>query len=93
MVSFHNILTIKNETLNSIMHCVYGETTLLAYCEGYLPHALFRVQLYPSQLRRGVTVYLFPIGSEDDVHNIVMIEARTMVGRRNCLKNIGDARS
>lgn len=45
---------------NRILPQACGECTLLVYCEGYIPYALFYVQLQPGRIRGGPTVYLFP---------------------------------
>lgn len=50
----------KHREQNKILPQPYGECTLLAYREGYIPYALFYVQLQPGRIRSGPTIYLFP---------------------------------
>ena len=38
----------------------WGECTLLVYREGYIPYALFYLQVPAGRLRSGPTIYLFP---------------------------------
>lgn len=43
----------------------YGEITMIVYAEGYLPCVWLKVHIYPSRIRNGPTIYMFPAGSED----------------------------
>lgn len=43
----------------------YGEITMIIYAEGYLPCVWFKVHIYPSRIRSGPTIYMFPEGGED----------------------------
>lgn len=61
--------------LERIIPCDYGETTILAYAEGYLPFALFHVHVYEGRMRNGPVLYLFPKGTEEGTEVISMIES------------------
>jgi len=43
----------------------YGEMTMIVYADGYLPCVWLKVHLYPSRIRNGPTIYMFPEGSEE----------------------------
>lgn len=45
---------------NRLLAQTHGECTLLVYKAGYIPYALFYVQVTPGRVRNGPTVYLFP---------------------------------
>ena len=38
----------------------FGQTTILCYCDGYHPYALFYAQVTPAHMRNGPTLYMFP---------------------------------
>ncbi|MGI6176474.1 MAG: hypothetical protein ACOYJC_10045 [Christensenellales bacterium] len=38
----------------------WGEITLIAYSDGYIPYALFYVQVWENETRQGPRIYLFP---------------------------------
>mgnify|MGYP000862978345 FL=1 len=50
----------RHRAQNRLLCQPYGECTLLVYCEGYIPYALFYVQLQPGRIRSGPTIFLFP---------------------------------
>lgn len=49
----------KHEQQNRLLPQPYGECTILVYREGYIPYALFYVQLQPGRIRSGPTIFLF----------------------------------
>lgn len=51
----------RHREQNKLLPQPYGECTLLVYREGYIPYALFYVQMHPGRIRSGPTVYLFPV--------------------------------
>lgn len=53
----------------------YGEATLVAYAEGYMPSIMLRVHIYAGRVRSGPTIYMFPKGSEEDISVTVFSEA------------------
>lgn len=50
----------RHSQQNRLLRQVNGECTLLVYKAGYIPYALFYVQVPPGRVRNGPTVYLFP---------------------------------
>lgn len=53
-----------NALFSRIAECEWGEVTLFAYADGYMPYALLHTLIYPNMLRLGPTLYLFPTGEE-----------------------------
>lgn len=51
---------IPDAQLNGILEVPWGEVTVLVYCDGYYPFALFHCQVLSGLDRDGPTVYLFP---------------------------------
>ncbi len=45
---------------NQLMEQEYGLITILVYCEGYVPYALYFAHVEPNRLRAGPNVWLFP---------------------------------
>ncbi len=54
-----------NSAFNRLTGAEYGEITMLIYAKGYLPCVWFKVHMYPSRIRSGPTIYMFPEGSEE----------------------------
>ncbi|MEA5058996.1 MAG: hypothetical protein VB049_03020 [Candidatus Pelethousia sp.] len=50
----------RHREQNRLLPQPYGECTLLVFREGYIPYALFYIQLQPGRIRSGPTIYLFP---------------------------------
>lgn len=73
--SLYGVPLSQPSRLERIIPCDYGETTILAYAEGYLPFALFHVHVYEGRMRNGPVLYLFPLGTEDGMDAISMIES------------------
>ena len=59
----------------AIEAATYGEATLIAYADGYMPSILLRAHVYPGRAREGPTIYMFPTGSESEVSVTVFSEA------------------
>ncbi len=53
----------------------WGECTLLVYCEGYIPYALFHVTVWEQQARQGPNIYLFPEDSGKRDQPFIVVEA------------------
>ncbi|MEG1547753.1 MAG: hypothetical protein RR232_01680 [Clostridia bacterium] len=53
----------------------WGEITVLAYKDGYLPYALFYVHVFKQHMRSGPTLYMFPEGENSGVTCISVIES------------------
>lgn len=50
----------RHREQNRLLPQPFGECTLLVYREGYIPYALFYVQVPSGRIRNGPTIYLFP---------------------------------
>lgn len=56
------VLTVPvcaDERFSGVLPQTWGEVTLLVYREGYVPYALFHVQVSAGALREGPRIYLF----------------------------------
>lgn len=53
----------------------WSEATVLAYCDGYYPYALFHVTLRSGEVRDGPRVYLFPDDGSMGDAPFVLVEA------------------
>ena len=49
----------------SILPKPWSEASLIAYCKGYTPYAVFYLQVYPGKTRSGPNLYLFPAQRAD----------------------------
>lgn len=49
-----------DEQYSKLLSQDYGRITVLVYCEGYVPYALYFTHIEPNTLRRGPNVWLFP---------------------------------
>ena len=70
----NDVPLLPNKLFADTIGCTWGETSLFAYAEGYLPYALLHVAVYDNTLRLGPTLYLFPEG-ETGVNVTTMIES------------------
>ncbi len=70
----NDIPLLPNELFAGTISCTWGEASLFAYAEGYLPYALLHAAVYDNTLRLGPTLYLFPEG-ETGVNVTTMIES------------------
>lgn len=59
-VVFENVPCKKNEALERLIPVNFGQTTILCYCSGYEPYALFYAEIRENRMREGLTLYLFP---------------------------------
>ena len=70
----NDIPLLPNKLFANAIGCAWGEASLFAYAEGYLPYALLHAAVYDNTLRLGPTLYLFPEG-EAGVNVTTMIES------------------
>lgn len=54
------IAALRDARFDAIEKKDWGEVTLLIYCEGYIPFALFYTEVYENTDRNGPRIYLFP---------------------------------
>ncbi len=50
----------------------WGELTLLVYAQGYLPNAIFCVQVYAGESRSEVKIYMFPEDEQDREYTVIV---------------------
>lgn len=65
MALISSIPVDTDAAFNRLTGAEYGEITMLIYAEGYLPCVWLKVHMFPSRIRSGSTVYMFPVGSEE----------------------------
>lgn len=69
-----DVPVIKDAHYETLSPAAYGRITILVYCEGYVPYALFYVHTREGELRRGPTTYLFKPDSAQSIPVISIIE-------------------
>lgn len=57
---FSNVPCLRNEQLDRLLPVDFGQTTILCYCEGYQPYAMFYAEIKSGRMREGLTLYMFP---------------------------------
>jgi len=65
---------ILDTRFDNILKKPWGEVTLIVYKEGYMPYALFYLQVLPGQTRKGVQILLFEEGSTGSGEPFSIIE-------------------
>ena len=65
---------IENETYRDILAQPWGEITVLAYKDGYIPYALFHTQIWENEARQGPQLLLFPQDSSDSDQPFSIVE-------------------
>lgn len=50
----------RDEHYSKLLKQDYGLTTVLVYCDGYIPYAIFYTHVENGTMRRGPNVWLFP---------------------------------
>lgn len=53
----------------------YGNATILAYKEGYIPCCIFYVQLYSDHIRSGPNIYMFAKSNNSELSATTFIES------------------
>ncbi len=61
--------------LNKITLQPYGNVTLIAYKEGYIPCCIFYVQLYEDHVRNGPNIYMFAKSQDSTLGVTTFIES------------------
>jgi len=65
---------IRDTRFDDIMQKPWGEITLIVYKEGFIPYALFYLQVLGGQTREGVKILLFEEGQTQSVQPFSIIE-------------------
>lgn len=66
---------LEDTHFTSIQRMPWGEVTLLVYCDGYIPYALFHVAVWENQARQGPRVFMFPVGSKETDQPFTIVES------------------
>lgn len=59
------VATSSDAHFQNILPKPWSEVSLIAYCDGYTPYAVFYLQVYPGQTRNGPNLYLFSDSGEN----------------------------
>lgn len=70
---------VRDTRYDSILEKPWGEVTLIIYKEGFIPYALFYLQVLGGQTREGVKILLFEEGQTDSSQPFSIIEGPNRV--------------
>ena len=65
---------IRDKRYDAILEKPWGEVTLIIYKEGFVPYALFYLQVIGGQTREGVKILLFEQGGTESNEPFSIIE-------------------
>lgn len=74
-----DVPVIRDSRFDSIMQKPWGEITLIVYKEGFVPYALFYLQVLGGQTREGVKILLFEEGQTESAEPFSIIEGPNRV--------------
>lgn len=74
MTEVINVPVIRDTRYDSILEKPWGEVSLIIYKDGFVPYALFYLQVLGGQTREGVKILLFEQGSTDSNEPFSIIE-------------------
>ncbi len=74
-----NVPVIRDTRYDDIMQKQWGEITLIVYKEGFIPYALFYLQVIGGQTREGVKILLFEEGQTESTQPFSIIEGPNRV--------------
>jgi hypothetical protein len=70
---------IRDTRYDAILEKPWGEISLIVYKDGFVPYALFYLQVLAGQTREGVKILLFEQGSTDSGEPFSIIEGPNRV--------------
>lgn len=70
---------IRDTRYDAILEKPWGEVSLIVYKDGFVPYALFYLQVLAGQTREGVKILLFEQGSTDSGEPFSIIEGPNRV--------------
>ena len=70
---------VRDTRYDSILQKPWGEVSLIIYKDGFVPYALFYLQVIGGQTREGVKILLFEQGSTDSEEPFSIIEGPSRV--------------
>jgi hypothetical protein len=74
-----DVPVIRDARYDSIIQKPWGEITLIIYKEGFVPYALFYLQVLGGQTREGVKILLFEEGQTESSEPFSIIEGPNRV--------------
>jgi hypothetical protein len=74
MTEVIEVPVIRDTRYDSILQKPWGEVSLIVYKDGFVPYALFYLQVLGGQTREGVKILLFEQGSTDSEEPFSIIE-------------------
>jgi len=74
MTDVIEVPVIRDTRYDAILEKPWGEVSLIIYKEGFVPYALFYLQVLGGQTREGVKILLFEQGSTDSEEPFSIIE-------------------
>ncbi len=74
-----DVPVIRDTRFDGIMQKPWGEITLIVYKEGYIPYALFYLQVLGGQTREGVKILLFEEGQTESSEPFSIVEGPSRV--------------
>jgi hypothetical protein len=74
MTEIINVPVIRDNRYDAILEKPWGEVTLIIYKEGFVPYALFYLQVIGGQTREGVKILLFEQGDTESNEPFSIIE-------------------
>ncbi len=69
-----SVPVVRDTRYDSILEKPWGEVSLIVYKDGFMPYALFYLQVIGGQTREGVKILLFEQGSTDSKEPFSIIE-------------------
>jgi hypothetical protein len=79
MTEKFDVPVIRDTRYDDIMQKQWGEITLIIYKEGFIPYALFYLQVIGGQTREGVKILLFEEGQTESAQPFSIIEGPNRV--------------
>lgn len=74
-----DVPVVRDTRYDDIMQKQWGEITLIIYKEGFVPYALFYLQVLSGQTREGVKILLFEEGQTESAEPFSIIEGPNRV--------------
>lgn len=65
---------VEDRRFNTIMPKTWGEINVVIYRQGYIPYALFYLEVFPDKTRKGVKILLFKEGEVSSSEPFSIIE-------------------
>lgn len=77
---------IDDKRFNSIMPKTWGEVSAVIYKKGYVPYALFYLEVFPDKTRKGVKILIFKEGEITNDQPFSIIEGPNRIWVNDVIK-------